>query len=295
MQVKRSFKPGIVLLTVLVFTCTNVRAQRKVIDVYLIAGQSNATGQGYTANMTDTMTIDKQVWLFHSGTPHLNSGLPPYTWQPLHPASESPDRFGVELSFGTAMKKMRPDVNIALIKHAHSATNLYEDWNPGKSNTDTLHQGVQYKAFIRTVTAGLDSLQKRGFDPVIKGMLWQQGESDADKGGTISSTYGQNLKRFIGRVRKQLRAKKMVFVYGYVYPTPNTGKGITEVRQAEHDVDQDSGTPLSVKKAFVVDTEGLSLRANDAHTRYPKDIIHFGTSGIWELGIRMAIRMNKQL
>lgn len=278
----------------LILTYNQVSAQKR-IEVYLIGGQSNATGQGYMANLSDTMVADKQVLLFHSGLPHLNSGLPPYTWQPLHQASESPDRFGPELSFGTALKRLRPTTSIAIIKHAHSGTNLFSDWNPAKNNKDTLAQGVQYKEFIHTVNAGLDSLRKRGYHPVIKGMLWQQGESDADKGGAISGNYGQNLKHLIGRVRKQLHVRNMVFVYGYVYPPPNHGKDIEEVRQAEHDLDEDAETGLSTRKVYVVDTDDLSLRSNDPNTPYPNDIIHFGTSGTWELGLRMAYKMNQHL
>lgn len=278
----------------LILTYDQASAQKK-IEVYLIGGQSNATGQGYMANLSDTMIADKQVLLFHSGLPHLNSGLPPYTWQPLHQASESPDRFGPELSFGTVLKRLRPTANIAIIKHAHSGTNLFDDWNPAKNNEDTLTQGVQYGEFIHTVNAGLDSLRKRGYHPVIKGMLWQQGESDADKGGAASKNYGQNLKYLIGRIRKQLHARNMVFVYGYVYPPPNHGRGIEEVRQAEHDLDQDAGTGLSTRKAYVVNTDSLSLRANDPNTPYPNDVIHFGTSGTWKLGLRMAYKMNQHL
>jgi hypothetical protein len=278
----------------LILTYNQVSAQKR-IEVYLIGGQSNATGQGYMANLSDTVIADKQVLLFHSGLPHLNSGLPPYIWQPLYQASESPDRFGPELSFGTALKRLRPTTSIAIIKHAHSGTNLFSDWNPAKNNKDTLAQGIQYRAFIHTVNAGLDSLRKRGYKPVIKGMLWQQGESDADKGETASKNYGQNLKHFIGRIRKQLHVRNMVFVYGYVYPPPNHSEGIGKVRQAEHDLDQDAETGLSTKKAYVVDTDDLSLRANDPNTPYPNDIIHFGTSGTWELGLRMAYKMNQHL
>ena len=285
------------LICLLTLSCAfSAKAQHnKEIEVYLIGGQSNATGQGYIANMTDTMQIDRRVFIFHSGKPHLNSGLPPFTIQPLHQASESPDRFGPELGFGSKLQKLRGKAQIALIKHAHSGTDLYNQWNPGKNKADTSDWGVQYKIFVKTVSAGLDSLRRRGYYPVIKGMLWQQGENDADKGDTISKQYGKNLKHFFERVREQFDAPKMLFVYGYVYPPPNTGEGISQVRQAEHDIDQDSKTSISVKRAFVVQTDDLSQRADDPHTPYPKDHIHFGTKGTWDLGVRMAEKMNSKL
>jgi len=87
----------------------------------------------------------------------------------------------------------------------------------------------------------------------------------------------------------------MIFVYGYVCPPPLNSPGIKTVRKAQHDVDQDSGMALAVKLAFVIPTDDLSHRANDRNTRYPKDHLHFGTDGIWVLGLRMAERINQEL
>lgn len=274
----------------------SVYGQKKpVIEVYLIGGQSNATGQGYLVNMDDSMKVDPRVLIYHSGKPHLNSGFLADRWFPLHAASESPDRFGPELSFGSQLQKLRPKTNIALIKHGHSGTNLYEQWNPGRDMKDTLNQGLQYKTFINTVKSGMDSLKKRGFRPIIKGMLWQQGESDADKGGEISKQYGKNLKHFILRVRKDLKIPDMPFIYGYVYPLPNKSTAIAEVRNGQRDVASGTRTPISTRYAYIIPTDDLSQRANDKNTPYPKDHVHFGTSGTWILGLRMAEEMNRHL
>ena len=93
-------------------------------------------------------------------------------------------------------------------------------------------------------------------------------------------------------VREQLHCRKMLFVYGYVCPPPLTGSGISTVRQAQHDIDQQSGMALSVNRAFVVQTDDLNRRANDRNTNYPQDQLHFGTDGIWLLGVRMAQIIN---
>jgi hypothetical protein len=85
------------------------------IDVYLIGGQSNATGQGYMRNLPPGFKIDTDVMLFNSGRPHLDSGAAPFTWLPLRQASESPDRFGPELGFGNRIAELRPGVKIAII------------------------------------------------------------------------------------------------------------------------------------------------------------------------------------
>jgi lysophospholipase L1-like esterase len=256
------------------------------IDVYLIAGQSNATGQGYMANLPKDFKIDQHVLLFNSGLPHLNSGLAADVWLPLHQASESPDRFGPELGFGNRLRKLFPTHQIALIKHAHSGTNLYAEWNPGADSADTAHWGPQFKTFVDTVTAGIRALRDKGYTPTIRGMIWQQGESDNTD--NHAGDYGANLAHFISRVRQQFSTPQLRFVYGYVYPPPCTDQGRDLIRQGEHDVDQNSGSPLAVKGALLVATDDLSQRADDPNSPLPDDHIHFGTAGILGLGVRMA-------
>jgi hypothetical protein len=282
------------ILTILVFLATSsaftsAADPPKPIDVYLIGGQSNATGQGYLANLPKDVVPDTRVLLFNSGKPHLDSGAEPNTWVPLRQASESPDRFGPELGFGNRIQELMPDRKIALIKHAHSGTNLYGDWDPGKDGSDAEHSGPQYKIFVDTVEAGLKGLRDQGYDPAIRGLIWQQGEND--RKGSAAEEYGTHLAHFIARAREQFHSPDMLFVYGYVLPPPNTGQQRDLIRKGEKDVDQNSGSPLAVKGAFVVETDDLSQRADDANTRYPADHVHFGTAGTLELGRRMADKM----
>lgn len=262
------------------------------IEVYLVGGQSNATGQGYLANLPAGTAPDRRVLLFHSGRPHLDSGAPPLTWMPLRQASESPDRFGPELGLGNRLQELRPGAKLALIKHAHSGTNLHKDWLPG----DSVHAesaGPQYKAFVETVERGLAGLRQIGYEPRLTGMIWQQGESDA-KGTEIAAAYGTHLKDFIARIREQFQAPELRFVYGEVLPPPNAGEARDLVRAGQAAVDEASGGPLSVPGARLVKTDDLDHRANDPNTRYPTDHVHFGTLGTWEMGRRFAEAMVRE-
>lgn len=258
------------------------------VDVYLIGGQSNATGQGYIKNYPPGLVPNPAVHIYHSGAPHLDSGAAANSWIPLRQASESPDRYGPEIGFGNEIQKLYPARKIYIIKHAHSGTSLFQDWVPGATSSDSGAFGPQFTVFVTTVNGGLKGLRDQGLHPVIRGMLWQQGEADADAGGTTAQQYGQNLKAFIARVRQQWSSPTMLFIYGYVYPPPNTGAGRDAVRLAERNLDQDSGNALAVSRAFVVETDDLSQRANDPGTPLPSDHIHFGSAGQLELGKRMA-------
>jgi hypothetical protein len=249
---------------------------KKEIDVYLIGGQSNATGQGYMKNIPDEFEIDKSVRFFYSQ--YLGGGGKSMEWGPLCQASETPDKFGVELSMGTMLKKLNQDREIALIKHALSGSNLYEQWAPGKNKNDTENFGTEFKRFIHTVESGLKELEAKGFEPKIKAMVWQQGEADARDiaGEENNRNYGKNLHHFIKRTREQLRAPKMLFIYGYVIPVPlERFTGREEVRDAQKNIDQNSGHKLAVKGAFVVETDDLPLRCDEPDSPYPDDKVHF--------------------
>jgi hypothetical protein len=285
------------LVFTLIFTVMISYSQKKkAIDVYLIGGQSNATGQGYMKNIPDEFETDKSVRFFYSQ--YLGGGGTPMEWGPLCQASETPDKFGVELSMGTTLKQLTPDREIALIKHALSGSNLYEQWAPGKNKKDSENFGPEFKKFIQTVDAGLRELEAQGYEPKIKAMVWQQGEGDARDiaGMEISRNYGKNLNHFIKRIRKQLNAHKMLFVYGYVIPVPlERFTGREEVREAQKNVDQNSGHKLALKGAFVVETDDLPLRCDEPDSPYPDDKVHFNTFGILELGERFANKINQEL
>lgn len=220
------------LFLLLAFNLYSQSKEVKMVDVILIGGQSNATGQGYVWNIPKAFETDTTVMLYYSK--YLNRGKNGEQWLPLCQASETEDKFGVELSLGTILQKELPNRQIALIKHALSGSNLYEQWNPG--NREGEKQGEEYTKFITTVKNGLADLKVKGYIPVIRAMVWQQGEADARDIAGIerSEKYGANLRNFILQVRKELDVENMLFVYGSVMPmaAPRfTGRDI--VREAQ--------------------------------------------------------------
>ena len=262
------------------------------IDIVLIGGQSNATGQAYVRNIPSQFKTDPDVQIYYSkGT---NKGQGSEQWKPLCPASESLDRFGVELTLGTELHKLLPNRKIALIKHALSGSNLYQQWNPG--NRPGQQRGAEYAKFMETVNKGMAELRKQGHTPTIRAMVWQQGEADAHKrsGMENSNAYSANLANFIAQVRKDTGAPDMLFVYGTVLPKnlPNY-PGRDVVREAQRHLSQDAGTPFSIPGAFVVDADNLQMRAEDFRSPLPDDYLHLGTFGIMNLGERMARTIKK--
>ena len=165
------------------------------VNVVLIGGQSNATGQGYVRNIPKSFQADTTVMFYYSK--YLNQGEGGERWRPLCQASETWDKFGVELSLGTALQDYFPERKWALIKHALSGSNLYQQWNPG--NREGESQGEEYAKWLQTVKQALQELKTKGYTPVIRAMVWQQGEADAREiaGMENSRRYGENLRNLI--------------------------------------------------------------------------------------------------
>lgn len=269
-------------------SCLSAQVGRaRIVDVFLIGGQSNATGQGYVRNIPRSFEVDTTVMFYYSR--YLNGGKGGERWRPLCQASESEDKFGVELSLGTCLHNEYPDRNIALIKHALSGSNLYEQWNPGNRKGET--RGEEYAKFIETVKSGLAQLREKGYTPILRAMVWQQGEADARDiaGMDRSRLYGINLNNFIQQVRLDLGAEDLLFVYGSVMPMAAsrfTGRDL--VRNAQKEVAEGSGSSLSLPGAIWINADDLQMRCSDYMTPMPEDDVHLGTYGVLGLGRRFS-------
>jgi hypothetical protein len=267
----------LILLSVLL-PAALAQAAGTEVDVFLLGGQSNAGGRGAISALPNSSVLYNQsVMLYHS--PSINSGRPARVWTTLRPASDSGGNFGPEIGFGNRMAELYPDRQIAIIKHAVGATNLGADWNPGANSRDVDHFGPQFTTFIETVDSGIDSLIAQGYTPVIRSMLWQQGESDS-MSSSFGSAYDRNLSHFIKRVRAQFNAANMSFVYGQVLPLP-LGPAVyrNQVRQGQFNVDEDSGEVFATDGARLVLADDLPMNS---------DNIHISAAGLIELGNRFA-------
>lgn len=254
------------------------QADEGLVDVFLLGGQSNAVGVGFISEVSDLSVLyNREIMLYHSAS--LNSGQPARQWTTLRPAAGSLGNFGPEIGFGNRVAELFPGHQIAIIKHAVGGTDLGAEWNPGTHSDDMDHFGVQFMLFVETVNSGIDSLIAQGYTPVIKGMLWQQGERDA-RNSSYGPVYDRNLSHFIGRVREQFNAPSMPFVYGQVLPVALAGYAYRDqVRQGQFNVDEDSGHVFATGRARLVLADDLPMNS---------DNLHLSAAGQLGLGIRFA-------
>ncbi|MDR0532364.1 MAG: sialate O-acetylesterase [Verrucomicrobiales bacterium] len=253
------------------------------INVFLVGGQSNADGRDFKPDTVVPEELKKQenVPFYYNRKLDLsNTTSTSGTLIPLQPTIEAENtiHFGPELSFGKAMADYYQQKNesVAILKYSYGGTNLIDHWKAG-GTAGTEGDGGMYKGFQTIVGRGLTTLKEAhpGDTIVIKGMIWMQGEADADKENSANQ-YEENLKRFIVDIRLTY-GKDLPFVIGQVSQTAL--KQLETLRTAQANVARD--VPLT----GMVDTKGLTM----------KDALHFDGAGQIILGRKYAEEMQRLL
>jgi hypothetical protein len=255
--------------------------------VFLLGGQSNMAGlggydgipaqSGYNADQpcpAPYSATQSAVQFWNYGTPgYLDYGSfkmnYPSTgdgWVNLQPIfGYKPNEFGPEVSFGYRLHQLYPNDQIYLVKEGVTSQNLAVNWNPDIS-------GNVYSIFKDRVNAAMANLTAAGKSPVISGMIWMQGESDA-MNHDYATAYATNLAHFISTVRSDFYTPNMPFVVGrinnYAWGTPGDNALVRSV---------ETTVPAQVGHASWINTDDLEW-AYDGH---------YGTQGQINLGLRFA-------
>ena len=212
-----------------------------IINVYLIAGQSNAVGYGqdhtqavvtedsrFNTGFANTIYYGEQErW---GGSTAITDFAPVKIGQGV-----ANDRSGAEIGIASALKDS--DTMNAVIKCAWGATHLYPDevydisyqqgtWtSPSYIASNNVSKdknaliGRMYTWWEQTVTTGIAKLIEQGYTPVIKGLWWMQGEAEMFS-EQMSSAYDELLTALIGDMRNSVSkitgydCSQMPFVFG---------------------------------------------------------------------------------
>ena len=157
-------------------------------------------------------------------------------------------------------------VPIGLVICAHGGTSM-EQWNPAKKD-----EGGKslYGSMLR-------QFQLAGGK--VKGVLWYQGESDAN--GEASKAYAQVFARFIAAVRSDFGQPELPFYFVQIGRFVRAGdpKGWNAVQEAQRRL------PERVPNTAVVSVIDLEL----------DDAIHVGTQGLKRAGQRLARIAEREL
>jgi len=175
-------------------------SKEKLINVYLIAGQSNAVGYGMDTgnalkNSDPRYTEGFENVLYYGVQERWNGKNLNYVFEPVTLGmGVAADRSGAEIGIASALAD-NGEMN-AIIKCAWGATHLFPDTNydislkQGTWTSPTYIKnhnidlsvntmvGNMYRRFENTVNEALKLLIEDGYTPVIKGVWWMQGEAE---------------------------------------------------------------------------------------------------------------------
>ena len=270
-------KPLIVSV-LLVFSCISSVIARESDQlsakpelIFLLSGQSNMAGGGYSADLPDT----DEYKPYRSAPGNVSVwDVKKKNWQPL----EIGKRFGPEIGFAHALSSALPGKHIGLVKYAAGGTSM-DKWAPSG------------KLYPRLMTAFRDASQSAP-NAQLAAMLWHQGESDSDT-KEVAQAYHGKLVKLIASVRKDTKDPNLLFILGQINPAKSyCGRprflhaGIVKKAQAE----------LKVPHTVMIKTDDCEMNPYHTGLNGPKesqiptngDNIHYSGKGQIKMGRRFA-------
>lgn len=184
----------IIIGLIILVTPFNLKAQ-ETIDLFILAGQSNA--QGWTGDAAqypqEDIELDASIlfnWTFFNKESSNGEWEHMQAQKGRFPAGH----FGLEVSFSRALKKA--GFNPSIFKYSQGATGLSRDWKkPGEN-------GI-YDHMAKDLKAAIEDLERQNYKVVIRGFIWIQGESDAGDDFTANN-YQKNLELLLDDLRKNV-------------------------------------------------------------------------------------------
>jgi hypothetical protein len=263
-------------------------AAPKEYDLYYLGGQSNMDGFGYVKELPPEQNAPVAgTMIFHGsmaadGAEVDGRGV----WSVLRPGhgigfksdgttNAYSDRFGVELSFGRAMKELTPGRNIAILKYSREGTSIaleaagrFGCWDPDYKKGNGINQWDHYLAALRAATSVQDIDGDGEPDRLVpRGIVWMQGESDAQHTEETAKRYPENLRRLMDLFRASLRADDLPVAIGRI--------------SSSADAPRKPDKPIRWKFNDVVREGQAAWVAADGHARLVTSTDEYGYSDPW--------------
>ncbi|PNW81137.1 hypothetical protein CHLRE_07g344000v5 [Chlamydomonas reinhardtii] len=163
------------------------------LDIWIIAGQSNAVGENMQGSRPACCSpVPGKLLTFNLGNNPTNQ------WRDATPCvgcisrGANPafyDSCGPDLGFGRVLLQLGVSGRVGFVPTAAGGTNLADMWCPGCP---------LYKDMAQTVVR---AMRAAGPNARLRGMLWVQGESDANNDWNAAA-YGARFAAFLAAVRQ---------------------------------------------------------------------------------------------
>lgn len=281
------------------FNEANVNGQ--TIDMYLIAGQSNASGN--SKNILNGITINEVMYIGEREENIGSSAM--FCKNNITTGLGINDAYmGPEYGMAFKLREHYTNTNPACIfKTAEGGTNLLDvttgtlpsrfgNWYPrslwqSPEHDGASHTGYLYYRFIENFKAAYNLLVSKGYTPVVKAFCWMQGESDR---GEIYE-YEKLIKVFIRDMREDIGKitgtdqSGLLFIMGEISTTFGSYSQIS-ANQMFIDMQRDVAACGDPVKVATVDTSDLLI--NGPNGVIGSDQYHWNGTQMKTLGERFA-------
>lgn len=293
----------------------------KALDVYILAGQSNAAGftpvAGLYKGYTYGGTVDEEKLaeyengytdvLYYGVTQSADPATAGARLQFVHAGQgHAGTRLGPELGFAEGMHAYYGGSagKAAVLKYAVGATSLGNFQNSTSDEFGTwmspsmieeygeenlcLNAGLLYENLLVTVRMGLQAMIEAGYEPVIRGVMWMQGEADSTR-EDLANLYQKHLSALITDLRGDLTGiMTELEIAQDCSATPFViGKIGADLQNAAYeDVVREQMQKTAASMTAVRCAETGDLLVPDPNDN--NDVWHFSAKGILAVGNRFA-------
>lgn len=255
---------------ILTFVVTTAGAQQtEVVDLVILAGQSNAVGFDAAPSKLKANPIDQQIMFWwRCGDPppdehdSIGSAWGTLRSQPLgDPVKPKKGRqygnfaqdeggFGPEFGFARTIAETSQR-RIAVLKVAFNGTGISRDWDPDSTGEDSC-----YRVLVEEFQRSVEAATAKGMRLRPRAFLWVQGESDAN--AKDAALYQTRLRTMLSRLRQVFETP----VPAFVAVNTNFGSGKNRFMPAIVKAQQDHAE--SDPRTVYVDTSKCAV-INGAH------------------------------
>lgn len=267
---------------------------------FFLAGQSNMDGYGQVKDLPKPLQQTQDVMIFHGNGEFANQPSGGFgVWSRLQPGhgtgfksdgktNQYSQSFGAELTFASTLTEALPGKKIAIIKYAVGGTGLhlntgYGNWSPdfreGEGNN-------QYDFALNTINNAYadKDIDGDGEEDTLlpAGIIWMQGEADAQASAASANAYFYNLTRIMGLLRAALHKDDVPIIIGKITDSGLGDEVLMPYIKTVH-LAQQQFVEQDICAAYMTKTEAYPYTQQDAWHYTSEGYIRMGKDFAQEL------------